>query len=97
MPTSRTRKKQQQTRARRTQSTQKDAEKRRHAMRSYRTRRVVGWSLVVVAVIVGVTHFLEHLGVFAFASPGVEDLVAGYPLAALLGVAGSIILTHGER
>lgn len=93
MPKSRTRKKPQQAQARRTQAQQKDAHKRALSPRAYKTRRILGWSLVVVAVTVGVSHFLAHLGVWSFASPGVMDLAAGYPMAVFLGVAGAIVLS----
>ena len=49
--------------------------------------------MVVLAVVVGVSHWLSHIGVWQFGSPGVMDLAAGYPLAAALGIGGSIVLT----
>ena len=93
MPKSRTRNKQQQSRARRTQAEQEASRKRSLSPSARKTRRVVGWALVVAAVVVGVSHFLAHLEVWSFASPGVMDLTAGYPLAAALGVAGAIVLS----
>jgi hypothetical protein len=33
--------------------------------------------------------------VWGFASQGVMDLVAGYPMAGLLGVTGAIVLSKG--
>ncbi len=79
--------------ARETQAAQtKAASVKKLTPGQYRRRRTLGWTLVVLAAIVFVTHLMEHLGFFAFASPGVEDLVAGYPLAAVLAVAAAIIL-----
>ncbi len=48
---------------------------------------------MVLAIVVGVTHWMEHLGMFFFASEGIEDLVAGYPLAGVLGIASVIVLS----
>jgi glutamine synthetase adenylyltransferase len=81
------------TRARETQAAQAAATKKRQ--RSYaqaRARRVIGISLFVLAALVAGTHFMEHLDMIRFAAPGVEDLVAGYPMAALLAFAGAIVI-----
>lgn len=81
-------------RAKETQAAQSQAEARRKlSYRAYKFRRALGWSLVGLAILVGVSHWLEHLQAFSFASPGVQDLVAGYPMALLLGVAGAIVLS----
>ena len=94
MPESRSRKKGREAHARQTQASQKEAEaKRQISLRAYRARRMAGWTFVALAVVVGVSHWLAHLGVWSFASLGVMDLVAGYPLALLLGVAGAIVLS----
>ena len=60
----------------------------------YRLRRSGGWGLVVVGIAVGIGHWLTHIGAWSFASRGVMDLLAGYPLAAVLVVAGSIVLSR---
>lgn len=52
-----------------------------------------GWSLVALAVLVGFQHLLSHMGFFTLISRGWDDLVAGYPLAALLGIGGAIVLS----
>ncbi len=62
-------------------------------MRRYRWYRTAGWSLVAAGVLIGVSHWFAHLGTWSFASSGVMDLVAGYPMAGLLGVAGAIVLS----
>jgi hypothetical protein len=80
-------------RARETRAAQREAEERKMTLGAYRRRRVLRWSLVTLGVIVGVQHFLSHLGFFSLISPGVDDIVAGYPLAALLGIAGVIVLS----
>lgn len=81
-------------RARETQAAQaKAASVKKLSPGSYLRRRILGWSLVVLGVLVLVTHLIEHLGFLSFASAGVEDLVAGYPMAALLIVGGVVILS----
>ena len=81
-------------RARATQAAQREAERRRLSPTAHQRRRLIGWTLVVLAVAVGVTHWLSHLGTWDFASQGVEDLIAGYPMAAVLGVGGAIVLSR---
>lgn len=61
---------------------------------AYRVRRTLGWALVGLAIVVGVSHWLTHLGAWDFASQGIEDLVTGYPMAALLGIGGAIVLSR---
>lgn len=80
--------------ARETQAAQQKASQRKQlTVAQYRLRRILGWSLVGLGVVVGVSHWLAHIQVWRFASPGVMDLVAGYPVAVILGIAGSIVLT----
>jgi len=82
-----------QAQARETQAAQaKAANVKKQTPGAYRRRRILGWTFAGLAIIVFVTHLMEHLGFFAFASPGVEDLVAGYPLAAVLAITAAIIL-----
>ncbi len=80
-------------RARRTQTAQRAAESRKLTLAAYRRRRIVGWTLVGLGVVVFTQHLIAHLGFFDLISPGWDDLVAGYPMAGLLGVAGAVVLT----
>ncbi|MGH2683395.1 MAG: hypothetical protein ACRDIX_09210 [Actinomycetota bacterium] len=80
-------------RARDTQSMQTQAEGRKMTVASYRRRRILGWSLAGLAVVVFVQHLLTHMGFFTLISPGWDDLVAGYPLALLLAVGSAIVLS----
>ena len=90
---SRPRDKRRETQARETQAAQQRAKQRKQiTVRAYRLRRALGWGLVALGVVVGVSHWLAHIGLWSFAAPGVMDLVAGYPMAAALGIAGSIVL-----
>ena len=80
-------------RASATQAAQRRAESRKITVETYHRRRVLGWSLVALAIAIGVQHLLSHLGFFHVISPGWDDLLVGYPMAALLGIAGSIVLS----
>lgn len=82
-----------QARVREAQVAQRQAEAKKLTPAAYRRRRILGWTLVALGVVVGVQHFISHLGVFSLISPGVDDVVAGYPLAGLLGIAGAIVLS----
>ena len=80
-------------RARETKAAQASAaKKKQRSLRSIRARKVVGISLLGLAVVVAGTHFMEHLDMIRFASQGFEDLFAGYPMAAALALIGAIIL-----
>lgn len=81
-------------RARETQAAQeKAASVKKLSPRAYMRRRVLGWSLIALGILVLTTHLIEHLGFFSIASPGVEDLLAGYPMAAVLILAGVFTLS----
>lgn len=80
-------------RARETQASQQKSETRQITLAQYRRRRVLGWTLVGLGIAVFVQHLISHLGFFTLISPGWDDLVAGYPLAGLLGIGGVILLT----
>lgn len=80
-------------RARTTQAAQQQAEKKTMTLSAYRRRRATGWTLVVLGVVIGIQHLLHHMGFFTLVSPGVDDLIAGYPLAGLLGIGGAILLS----
>lgn len=45
-----------------------------------------------VAVLIAVTHLLEHGGAISIMSQGLQDLLIGYPTAALLALFGFIRL-----
>jgi hypothetical protein len=81
-------------RATETQHNQRRAAARRLSPRAYSVRRTMGCGLVALGLIVGVSHWLTHIGAWDFARQGVEDLVAGYPMAALLGIVGAVVLSR---
>lgn len=93
MPKPKQRRKPAQARARRAQQAQKDAHEKKLTPQQYTRRRAIGWSMVVVGVVIGVQHWLQHLGVHQVLSPGLADLLIGYPSAGLVGIGGAIVLS----
>lgn len=57
-----------------------------------RKRRIIrtGQVLMVLGVVVAVVHVLAHLGMFGGQPSGLVDLLAGYPMAAVLVMVGAI-------
>jgi hypothetical protein len=53
----------------------------------------MGWALVVLGVGVGLQHLIHHMGAYTLISPGWDDIVAGYPLAGILGLVGVLVLS----
>lgn len=68
------------------------AERKRLSPEQYARRRVFGWSLVVLAATVGVTHWLSHLGLL-YEDRALWDLTIGYPTAAVLGLVAVMVLS----
>lgn len=71
---------------------QQKSEAKKLTPEQYMRRRVFGWTLVALGVVVGVTHWLAHLGVL-YEDKAIWDLTIGYPTAGILGVAGAIVLS----
>ena len=80
-------------RAAATQASQRRAERGKITPTAYRRRRIVGWSLVGLGVAIGIQHLISHMGSFQVISAGWDDLLVGYPIAAALGIAGSVVLS----
>jgi hypothetical protein len=83
-----------QARARATQAAQREVDKRKLTPAQYRRGRALGWILVGLGVVVFLQHLVSHTGFFTLVSPGVDDIIAGYPLAGLLALAGAIVLSR---
>jgi len=49
------------------------------------------YALWVLAVILAVTHLFEHTNSIRLMSSGLEDLLIGWPMAIVLGIAGGIV------
>ena len=76
--------------ARETQRLQAVAEARR-AYRHRQHRHVAAFGIWGIAVVIAVTHFAEHAGSIRLMSPGLEDLLIGWPMAAVLGIVGAFV------
>ena len=92
MPKSRKRTKVERSRAREAQSDQLRAQKKRLTPRQYMRRRLAGWSLAGLAVIIAITHWLAHVGLL-YDDRGIWDLTIGFPAAALLAMVAAIVLS----
>lgn len=87
-------------RRRRTSLTPQEQERRarqremNRQLRVWTPRRVLGWCVAGLAVVVGIVHWLAHLGwrPIPTAMP-LQDLVVGYPAAGLLFVVGVVLIT----
>ena len=88
------RRKKSSSRARRTQLDQYRAERsaRTRSYASYRRRRAAAWGLIGAGIVIGISHWFEHFGLIRIFSQGVEDLLLGYPMAALLTIFGLMLL-----
>ena len=56
------------------------------------THKIVGVFLVLLAAALVVTHQAEHAGVIALMPRNLEDLLIGFPMAGIVGIAGFIAL-----
>jgi len=73
-----------------------ERERRRNARRQLSTwtrRWVIAWSLFALAFLVAVQHVFAHLGWRPLPfSMGWQDILLGYPAAALIALAGLLTL-----
>lgn len=83
-------------RAQQTQDAQARAAERRRRYRSHRRRRIVAWTLFVLAIVMAGSHVLEHFGAFQLMSPGLQDLLIGWPMAIVIGIVAAIVAGTGE-
>ncbi|WP_198152940.1 hypothetical protein [Pseudofrankia sp. DC12] len=62
-----------------------------------RKRRIIrtGQVLMAAGVVIALVHWLAHLGAFGGEPSGLVDLVAGYPVGALVFFAGAV--AAGQR
>lgn len=54
-------------------------------------RRLWGWVLIGTGAVVFIQHFVSHMGFFTVISPGADDLLIGYPTAAILAFSGALM------
>ena len=63
------------------------------AYRRERRRLLLGWSIVAVGIALGLTHMVTHLGNLQYLpTVGMQDLLMGYPVAAVLVLAGVLVI-----
>jgi hypothetical protein len=65
---------------------------RQQKLRDLRKRQWTAGVLFTAGGVVGISHIMEHAGVFHVFSSGADDLVMGYPMALLLVVFGAVRL-----
>lgn len=93
MPTSPRKRQQTPRKARRSGQKRPVAEPRRKLTPAqFQRRRWLGAALIVLGVAVFFQHLIAHMGFFTLFSRGWDDIVAGYPVAALLVVGGGTVL-----
>ena len=68
------------------------AAQREVRIRKRHRRRWIARGLLVAAVLVAVSHALEHADAFRLLSPGWQDILIGYPTAGVLAVVGLMLL-----
>lgn len=65
---------------------------------NWSSRRIVAWSLFVLAAVIAVQHLLAHSGWRPFPlTMGWQDLLIGYPMAAFLAIFGLFALPASPR
>jgi hypothetical protein len=60
------------------------------AYRRERRRRILGWVLVALGALMAAVHMVSHLGRLKIV--GYQDLLIGYPMAAVLVLAGFMVV-----
>lgn len=68
------------------------------AYRRWLAWRITGFSLVGISLVMAVSHIIAHLGHLTFLpTSGMQDLLIGFPMAALLLVAGVVLASRPIR
>lgn len=62
------------------------------AVRRYQRRRWAGWVLLGLSVVMIVVHFLAHVGTIKLFSLSLQDVLIGYPTAAVLVLVAVLLL-----
>ena len=52
---------------------------------------------MLLAPVIFITHILEHVGVFRVMSPGLEDILIGYPTAFIVAILGARLVARTRR
>lgn len=75
--------------AKETQAQQRSAAAQVDIARRHR-RHMQAYALYSIAFVIAIGHVFEHAQAFQLMSPGLEDLLIGWPMAALLALVGAI-------
>lgn len=67
------------------------ARERHYRYERRRRKRTLAAGVAVLGVLIGVSHVLEHMGLFQILDPGWQDITLGYPMALLLLMVGGIL------
>ncbi len=59
--------------------------------RRWRRRRALSLGVIIVGIAMALAHMVEHLGRLRVLPGVVQDLILGYPMAAVLIVVGLIV------
>ena len=67
-------------------------------LRQWSVRRVVSWSALILAVVIAVQHLLAHAGYRPVPlSMPAQDLLIGYPTAAIVAIVGALLIDPRPR
>lgn len=67
-------------------------------LRAWPPRRIASWALMLLGVVVAAQHLVAHAGFRPIPiSMGAQDLLIGYPTAALLFIAGAVLVDPRPR
>lgn len=62
-------------------------------LRAWPPRRITSWALMLTGLAIGVQHLVAHAGFRPLPiSMGLQDVLLGYPAAAILIIAGAALL-----
>ena len=63
----------------------------RKSLAAAQRRHRIAYGVWIVAALIIVGHFFEHANTIRIMSPGLEDLLIGWPMGGMLAIVGGII------
>lgn len=73
-----------------------DADMDRYLVNKRRRLRVIAAALASMAALLAAGHLREHAGAAVLVSSRVDDLLAGYPIAAVLALIAATVSLHSR-